>query len=93
MTAKREMSKEEAIKNIKEHCYFANLNPQAKEALDMAIKALEREANIRELGNELRLVRGGIKGNKDMLCGYNLAVSICNKYLAEKENEDGERIF
>jgi len=38
------MTKEEAIKNIKEHCYFANLNPQAKEALDMAIEALEYES-------------------------------------------------
>ena len=37
------MTREEAIKNIKEHCYFANLIPQAKESLDMAIKALEQE--------------------------------------------------
>ena len=37
------MTNEEAIKNIKEHCYFANLIPRAKEALDMAIKALEQE--------------------------------------------------
>ena len=37
------MTREEAIKNIKEHCYFANLIPPAKEALDMAIKALEQE--------------------------------------------------
>lgn len=37
------MTKEEAIKNIKEHCYFANLIPRAKEALDIAIKALEQE--------------------------------------------------
>lgn len=37
------MTREEAIKNIKEHCYFANLLPQAKKALDMAIKALEQK--------------------------------------------------
>ena len=37
------MTREEAIKNIKEHCYFANLIPRAKEALDMAIKSLEQE--------------------------------------------------
>ena len=37
------MTREEAIKNIKEHCYFANLIPPAKEALDMAIKALEQD--------------------------------------------------
>ena len=28
------MTREEAINNIKEHCYFANLLSQAKEALD-----------------------------------------------------------
>ena len=28
------MDNKEAIKNIKEHCYFANLNPQAKISLD-----------------------------------------------------------
>ena len=38
------MNNKEAIKNIKEHCYFANLIPQAKEALDMAIQALEQES-------------------------------------------------
>lgn len=37
------MTREEAIKNIKEHCYFASLLPQAKEALDVAIKVLEQE--------------------------------------------------
>ena len=40
------MTKEEAIKNIKENCYFANLIPQAKKALDMAIEALEQEPFI-----------------------------------------------
>ena len=42
------MTREEAIKNIKEHCYFANLIPQAKEALDMAIKALEQDTVSKE---------------------------------------------
>jgi hypothetical protein len=37
------MTNEEAIKAIKAHCYFANLVPVGKEALDMAIKALEQE--------------------------------------------------
>ena len=40
------MTREEAIKNIKKHCYFANLIPQAKEALDIAIEALEQEPKI-----------------------------------------------
>ena len=38
------MTNKEAIKNIKEHCYFANLTPQAKEALDMAIEALKQKS-------------------------------------------------
>lgn len=37
------MTREEAIKTIKEHCYFNNLVPEAKEALNMAIKTLEQE--------------------------------------------------
>lgn len=37
------MTRQEAIKNIKEHCYFANLNPKAKKALDFAVKTLEQE--------------------------------------------------
>lgn len=39
------MTKEEkeAIKVIKEHCYFNNLVPEAKEALDKLIKASEQE--------------------------------------------------
>lgn len=37
------MTREEAVKAIKSHCYFANLVPVGKEALDMAIEALEKE--------------------------------------------------
>jgi len=37
------MTRDEAVKAIKSHCYFANLVPVGKEALDMAIKALEQE--------------------------------------------------
>lgn len=51
------MTKEQAIKAIKEHCYFANLVPIAKEALDMAIKALEQQPSedcvSRQAVNEL----------------------------------------
>ncbi|WP_458457466.1 hypothetical protein [Pseudobutyrivibrio sp.] len=37
------MTNEQAIRIIKMHCYFANLVPDAKEALDMAIDALEQQ--------------------------------------------------
>lgn len=37
------MTNKEAIKNIREHCYFSNLVPTAREALEIAIKALEQE--------------------------------------------------
>lgn len=35
------MTREEAIKAIKEHCYFASLVPAAREALDLMIKMVE----------------------------------------------------
>lgn len=47
------MTREEAIKNIKAHCYFAGLIPQAKESLDMAIKALEQELVLDKIRAEL----------------------------------------
>lgn len=47
------MTREEAIKNIKEHCYFANLIPQAKKALDMAIKSLEHEDILDKIREEI----------------------------------------
>lgn len=37
------MTREEAVKAIKSHCYFANLVPVGKEALNKAIEALEAE--------------------------------------------------
>jgi hypothetical protein len=40
------MTREEAVKAIKSHCYFANLVPIGKEALDMAIEALEQEPKM-----------------------------------------------
>ena len=33
--------REEAIKTVKEHCYFASLVPVAREALDLMIKTVE----------------------------------------------------
>ena len=42
------MTREEAVKAIKSHCYFANLVPVGKEALDMAIEALEQEPTKEE---------------------------------------------
>ena len=35
------MTREEAIKTVKEHCYFASLVPAAREALDLMIKTVE----------------------------------------------------
>ena len=40
------MTNEEAVKAIKSHCYFANLVPIGKEALDMAIQTLEQQDKI-----------------------------------------------
>ena len=43
------MTKEQAIRIIKMHCYFANLVPDAKKALDMAIDALEQQPGDDEM--------------------------------------------
>jgi hypothetical protein len=48
------MTREEAIKAIKSHCYFANLVPIGKEALDMAIKALEQEPILDKIKAEIK---------------------------------------
>ena len=42
------MTNEEAIKNIREHCYFSNLVPTAREALNLAIKALEQLQDVHD---------------------------------------------
>ena len=57
------MTREEAIKNIKEHCYFASLIPQAKEALDMAIQALEQEPKTGHWTHEYN-------GQTNHICSY-----------------------
>lgn len=41
------MTNKEAVKAIKSHCYFVNLVPVGKEALDMAIKVLEQQPSVR----------------------------------------------
>lgn len=43
------MTKIEAIEAIKSHCYFPTLVPVGKEALDMAIKALDKENRIMQI--------------------------------------------
>ena len=48
------MTIEEAKQNIKEHCYFANLLPQAKESLDIAIKSLDMWDKVTDELEELR---------------------------------------
>ena len=38
-----EITVEEAVKQIKENCYFASISEKTKQALEMAIKALEQQ--------------------------------------------------
>ena len=52
-----------------------------------AIMREEANENIKLLGEELRKVREGIK-DKQVLIGYNMAIAICNKYLAESEDKE-----
>lgn len=49
------------------------------------VDAIPRE-NIKLLGEELRNIREGII-DENVLYGFNIAVSICNKYLGESEDK------
>ena len=43
-----EMTAKEAVKQIKGNCYFASISEKTKEALDMAIKALEQQQDVHD---------------------------------------------
>jgi len=47
----------------------------------------EANENIKALGEEHRKFREGITDEK-VLIGYNMAIAICNKYLAESEDKE-----
>lgn len=59
------MTNEEAIKAIKSHCYFANLVPVGKDALDMVIKALETPPNDNWDGYSSRLWKAAYERGKE----------------------------
>jgi len=88
------MTREEAIREIQNMAKF-NYTLAPAEVFDMAIKSLEQEPcedavereKIKLLGEELRKVREGITDEK-VLIGYNMAIAICNKYLAESEDKE-----
>ena len=63
------MNNEQAIQAIKEHCYFANLVPIAKEALDMAIKALEQRPSDDEI--TITMKKGTLKCSGHGYVTYN----------------------
>ena len=47
----------------------------------------EANENITALGEEHRKFREGITDEK-VLIGFNMAIAICNKYLAESEDKE-----
>ena len=80
------MTRDEAVKAIKSHCYFANLVPVGKEALDMAIKALEQEPTLDKIRAEIESMDFDFGDFYDhtneiieMLC------KVIDKYKAESE--------
>ena len=44
--------------------------------------------NIKALGEELRTFRGGIT-DKKVLTGFNMAIALCNKHLADMRESEG----
>ena len=84
------MTREEAIKNIKEHCYFANLIPPAKEALDMAIIALQQEPCGDDVLDKIRAeIVEEAKGtmNENRADGLYKALQIVKKHMIEGSEE------
>ena len=58
-----------------------------QEAKAMSIESLlEQESNIKALGEDMRICQKAITDEK-VLIGFNMAVAICNKHLAESEEE------
>ena len=56
---------------------------ESSNACLMAIKALEQESyedKIKALGEDLRKMQASITDEKS-LCGFNMAVALCNKHL------------
>ena len=43
-----EITAEEAVKQINENCYFASISEKTKQALDMAIKALDQVSHLND---------------------------------------------
>ena len=72
------MTREEAIEKLESICFFEE---SMQNALKTAIIGLKE---ITALGEEMRLVRGGI-ADKNTLLGFNMAVALCNKHLGVKE--------
>lgn len=83
------MTRKEAIEEINNafEPAFANYIITALiEGVTVSDKALEQESNIKALGEEMRICQKAIKDEK-VLIGFNMAVAICNKHLAESEEE------
>lgn len=85
------MNREEAIKNIKEHCYFANLIPRAKEALDMAIKALEQELVLDKISAEV-IDKSYLSydDNPRRIIDESWVIEIIDKYRKEQTDADSD---
>ena len=86
------MTREEAVKAIKSHCYFANLVPVGKEALDMAIKALEQQPKtghwkLVQVGKRVDLCCANCGAVRVEEIAYNYTIDQLNKFFKEDYKE------
>ena len=66
---------------------IAETIPSLNHALIAALPSVQPiNQNIKALGEELRTFRGGIKDEK-VLTGFNMAIALCNKHLADMRGE------
>lgn len=83
-----EMTAEEAVKQIKENCYFASISEKTKQALDMAIKALEQENVLDKIRAEIERRKKNSGGEPSRDLAFNVCLQIIDKYKAESEDKE-----
>ena len=86
------MTREEARREIDSLDFYLqnhtdDYGEESHTAMMMAIKALRQTNKIKALGDELRIYQKAIT-NEVALIGFNMAVAICNKHLAESEESN-----
>jgi hypothetical protein len=66
------------------------VDAQIKALRDLPSVTPQQKPNIKALGEDIRICQKSIT-DKKVLIGFNMAVALCNKHLAESEVQDADR--